>query len=168
MKGRPMHRSRRAAAVALLTLLSTGVMAGACSVSATAVSFGQYQALDFAGKLASTDRTTNATVSVVCTAIVGGGSYRLSLGPSTQGNSIVPRYLARSASAPGMAFNIYLDGTYTSVWGDGFTGAVIIANLPVGDSVHTHTVFGKIPAGQSALTAGAYSASLTITITYSP
>jgi spore coat protein U-like protein len=169
MKGRHMHPQARAALVILLlTLVASSSMAGACSVGASGMAFGQYQPLTFAGKLASTDRLTDATVSVVCTAIVGGGSYSIALGPSTQGNTIVPRYLSNERGGPGMAFNIYLDGAYTTVWGDGFAGAVISGSIPAGDSTRAHTVFGKVPAGQSTLGAGSYSGSLTMTVTYNP
>ena len=67
-----------------------------------------------------------------------------------------------------MAFNVYLDTTYTSVWGDGFTGGVLGGTIPLGDSSQSHTVFGRVPAGQTQLRAGSYSASLTMTIRYNP
>jgi spore coat protein U-like protein len=159
----------RCAAVALLSLAcAANAMAGACSVSATPLAFGPYQPLTFAGKLNSADRTTDASVSVVCTAIAGGGSYTITLAPSAAGNSIVPRYLAHDAGGPGMAFNVYLDGAYASVWGDGFTGSVITGSIASGDSRKTHTVYGKLPAGQSSLRVGSYSGSLTMRITYDP
>jgi spore coat protein U-like protein len=164
-----MPQEIRATAAALVSLLAASAsMAGACSVSATSMAFGPYQPITFAGKLASTDRTADASVSVVCTAIAAGGSYTISLGRSTQGNSVVPRYLAHDAGGPGMAFNIYLDGGHTTVWGDGFTGAAITGTIPSGDSSQTHVVFGKVPGGQSTLRAGNYSGALTMTITYNP
>lgn len=164
-----MHQGVRATAVALLAgLAASASVAGACSVSATSMAFGRYQPLTFAGKLASADLTSDATVSLVCTAISTGGSYTVRLGPSAQGNSIVPRYLAHDGGGPGMAFNVYLDGAYTSVWGDGFTGAVISGSIPSGDSTSSHSVFGKVPAGQSTLRAGSYSSFLTMTIIYNP
>ena len=164
-----MLRTIRILASALLPLLvATGSWAGACSVSASPMAFGRYQPLTFAGRLVSADRTADAAVSVVCTAISGGGSYTITLGPTAPGNSVVPRHLAHAGGGPGMAFNVYLDGAYTSVWGDGFTGAVISGSIPVGDSTHSHTVFGKIPAGQSTLRAGSYSGAITMTISYQP
>ncbi|MBK6006615.1 spore coat protein U domain-containing protein [Ramlibacter ginsenosidimutans] len=164
-----MFRAIRVTAVALHALLvATASTAGACSVSATSMAFGPYEPLTFAGKLASADRTADATVSVVCTAISSGGSYTITLGPSSQGNSIIPRYLTHDAGGPGMAFNVYLDGAYSMVWGDGFTGAVISGTIPGGDSTSSHTVFGKVPAGQGSLQAGSYSGSLTMTVTYNP
>lgn len=142
--------------------------AGGCTVTSSGMAFGSYQPLTFAGKLASTDRTSDATISVACTAIANGGSYSISLGPSAQGNSIMPRYLSHAGGGPGMAFNIFLDAAHTSVWGDGFTGAVLSGSIPPGDSSQSHAVFGRVPAGQSQLRAGNYSGSLTLTISYNP
>jgi spore coat protein U-like protein len=164
-------RARQCLRLAGLFVLAwgwTAAIAGSCSVSSPGLAFGRYQPLTFAGKLNSIDATADATVSIVCTAISTGGSYTISLGPSPQGNSIIPRYLAHSAGGPGMAFNVYLDSTYTSVWGDGFTGSLLTGSIPVGDSGRTHTVFGRVPAGQNLLKAGNYSTSLTMTITYNP
>jgi len=162
-------RTARAMALLLLGLSCiTGSSAGSCSVTSTGMAFGRYQPLFFAGKLASSDRISDATISVVCTAVATGGSYTISLGASAPENSITPRYLTHEAGGPGMAFNIYLDGTYTNVWGDGITGAVLSGNIPVGDSSQSHPVFGRVPAGQNQLRAGNYSGSLTMTVTYNP
>ena len=159
----------RSAALVVAGMSSTvPALAGSCSVTSTGLAFGRYQPLTFAGKLASIDRTADGAVSVACTSITGGGSYSISLGPSAQGNSTVPRYLAHDAGGPGMAFNVYLDAAYTSVWGDGFTGAVLSGSIPAGDSMRTHNVFGRVPAGQHQLRAGSYSSYLTMTITYNP
>jgi spore coat protein U-like protein len=159
----------QATAVALLSMACTATaLAGACSVSVTPMAFGPYQPLTFDGKLTSTDRTADATVSLACTAVALGGSYTITLGPSGLGNSIVPRYLAHEGGGPWMAFNVYLDAAYTSVWGDGFSGAVIGGTIASGDSHRSQAVFGKLPAGQSSLKAGNYSGALTMRITYNP
>lgn len=132
------------------------------------MAFGQYEPLASATQLVSGDRTADSTISVTCTAIAVGGSYTIAAGPSAQGGGISPRSLGHSAGGPGMAFNVYLDGAYRTVWGDGFTGAVITGSIPAGDSTQTYTVFGKVPAGQSTLKVGSYSGLLTLTIVYNP
>ena len=166
------YRIRRVARAAALLLFVLGCIgqcfAGGCTVSSSGIAFGRYQPLNFAGKLTSSDRTSDATISVVCTAIVAGGSYSISLGSGVSGNSIMPRYLSHDAGGPAMAFNIYLDPTFTTVWGDGFTGTVLSGSILAGDSSHTHTVFGRVPAGQSQLRAGNYSGALTVTISFNP
>ena len=163
-----IHPLRLFLAALILIAVSSPAIAGACSVSSSGLAFGAYQPLTFAGKLVSADKTTDGAISVVCTGIVTGGSYSISLGPSTTGNSISPRYLDRIGGGSAMVYNIYREASFTSIWGNGVTGSVLAGNLPVGDSNHTHTVYGRIPAGQRSLRAGNYSASLTMTITYEP
>lgn len=153
----------------LPALLAAGTAcAGACSVSTTGLAFGAYQPLTFAGKLASTPRTSDALISVVCTGIVAGGSYTIGLGPSMAGNSIDPRYLVNSSGGPDMVFNVYREASYVSIWGDGFSGGLLSGSIPIGDSNQSHTVYGKIPAGQSTLRAGTFSGTMTMTLTYNP
>lgn len=168
MKPNGFATGRKAAIVLLGLGCAAHGVAGSCSVTSSGLAFGRYQPLTFAGKLTSTDRTSDVTVSVVCTAIAVGGSYSIALGPGAQGNSIIPRYLAQQAGGPAMAFNVYLDANYTSVWGDGFTGAVLTGSIPPGDSSQTHTVYARVPAGQQQLSAGDYLGSLSLAITYNP
>lgn len=143
-------------------------LAGGCSISSTTMAFGRYQPLNFAGKLASADRTSDVTVSVSCTAIATGGGYTIGLGPSSAGSSIVPRYLAHEGGGPPMVFNVFQDASFMSVWGDGFTGTLFSGSIPPGDSTRSHAAFGRIPGGQSALKAGSYAGNLTLTIRYNP
>jgi spore coat protein U-like protein len=157
---------------ALLLLLATAgpALAGSCTVSSTGLAFGAYQPLTFAGKLTSSDRTSNASISVVCTGITSGGSYSIALGPSTtgSGDSISTRYLSNSLGGDNMVFNIYTNASYSTVWGNGTMGSLIGGSIPVGDSNQSQPVYGKIPAGQNTLRAGSFSDSLTMTLTYNP
>jgi spore coat protein U-like protein len=158
----------RGCLVLLGWLATAAAQAGSCTVSSSGLAFGNYQPLNFAGKLASADRTSDATISVVCTGIVDGGSYSIALGPSPAGNSMSPRYLANSNGGPSIAFNIYRDAAYSSIWGDGVGGAMLTGTLPAGASNQSHTVFGKIPAAQNTLWPGNFSGTLGMTLTYNP
>ncbi len=149
-----------------LWAVASSVMAGSCAVSSSGMAFGSYQPLTFPGKVTSANVTSNATVSVVCTGIVTGGSYSIALGPSTPVNSSNPRYLTNTVNGgANMVFNIYTEASHTSIWGDGISGSLVGGSIP---SNQSHTVYGKIPAGQSTLKAGSFSDSLTMTLTYSP
>lgn len=146
-------------------------LAGSCSVSSNGLAFGAYQPLTFAGKLASADKTSTATVSVVCTSIVTGGSYSISLGAGNYGSGdrISIRYLNNTPNGGDlMAFNFFTNASYTTVWGNGATGALLTGTVATGDSNQSHTVYGRIPAGQNTLKAGSFSDSLTMTLTYNP
>lgn len=167
-----MNMRVRAGCRAAMIVMITGGMAGTawagCTVSSSGLAFGAYQPLTFAGKLTSVDKTSDATISLSCTGIVTGGSYSIALGPSTVGNSMSPRYLANPQGAPHLAFNVYREATYSTVWGDGTGGGMIAGTIPAGDSIQSHTVFGRMPGGQSSLRVGSYSGTLLMTVTYNP
>lgn len=159
----------RGAAFLMLSLFNaTSAQAGSCTVSSSGLAFGNYQPVTFNGKLLSADRTSDTTVSLVCTGITVGGSYSISLGPSLVGGSTNPRYLANSNGGPSMAFNVYRDAAYSSIWGDGMTGAQLTGTIPLGDSSQSQTVFGRVAAGQSTLKPGNFSGTLSMTVTYNP
>ncbi len=107
---------RRSAVLALGLCVAAGgaLAAGACTVSSTGLAFGGYQPLTFAGKLTSSDKTSTATVSVVCTAIAAGGSYTLALGAGSYGtgDGISTRYLNNTTNGgAAMVYNIYTTRT---------------------------------------------------------
>ncbi|MDQ0586628.1 Csu type fimbrial protein [Variovorax paradoxus] len=154
-----------------LSAVASSALAGSCSVSSSGLMFGAYEPITFAGKLTSIDRTSTATVSVVCTNIAAGGGYTIGLGASNYGSGdrLSIRYLNNTPNGGDlMAFNVFTNASYTTVWGNGFTGAVLNGTIATGDSNQSHTVYGQIPAGQSTLKAGSFSDSLTVTLTYNP
>ena len=69
---------------------------------------------------------------------------------------------------PNMQFNIFLDPGHATIWGDGSMGGVLSGTIATGDNSRVHTAYGKIPAGQNALRVGNFSATLVMTLTYSP
>lgn len=155
----------------LLGLAAGRVEAGACSVSSSGLAFGPYQPLTFPGKLVSSATTSDARVDIICTGIVGGGAYTIALGPSSAGGGdrISVRHLTGPAGGDDMAFNVYLNPAHTQVWGDGLVaGSLMSGTIPPGNSNHSQTVYGRIPAGQNTLRAGSYSGLLTMTVSYNP
>lgn len=169
--GGSIRRSANAvlAAAGLLAAADSVLAMGACSVTSTGMAFGAYQPLTLAGKVTSQDKTSTATVSMVCTGIVVGGSYTASLGAGTYGDIGIRKL--NNATHPGepyMAFNVYTDANHATVWGNGTSGALLSGSIPTGNSNSSHTVYGRIPAGQSTLKAGSYGDSMTMTITYNP
>lgn len=163
---------RRRALPALVLWAAAGpALAGSCTVSSSGLAFGAYQPLTFAGKLSSADKTSTATVAVVCSAIVAGGSYTISLGAGNYGpgNRISTRYLNNTTNGGDyMAFNVYTDAFYNTVWGNEAAGSPFSGSIPAGSSNQSHTIYGKIPAGQNTLKAGSFADSLVMTVTYNP
>lgn len=165
-----LHRTVLALSVGLWAAASS-VLAGSCTVSSSGLAFGAYQPLTFTVKLTSVNVFSTATVSVLCTGIVTGGSYTISLGAGSYGpgDRISTRYLNNTTHGGDyMVYNLFTEASYTTVWGNGSTGALLNGNIPTGGSNLSHTVYGKIPAGQSTLKAGSFSDSPSMTVTYNP
>lgn len=173
MKTLCFRAMRRSAVLAFGLYVAAGgaLAAGACTVSSSGLAFGGYQPLTFAGKLTSSDKTSTATISVVCTAIAAGGSYSVALGAGSYGpgDRISTRYMNNATNGGAtMAYNIFTNAGYTTVWGNGAIGSLLNGSIPIGDSNQSHTVYGKAPGGQSTLKAGSYMDSATMTVTYNP
>ena len=174
------HRSRASArrlramlALGLCLVTSGSFAAGSCSVSSTGVAFGPYQPVTFAGKLTSVDKPSTATITVSCTGLLSSAAYSIGLGPSSYGSGdrISSRAMNNSTNGgAAMVYNIFTEATYSTVWGNGAIGTSIGGNAPLiaGSSTQSHTVYGKVAAGQTNLKAGSFSDSLTMTITYNP
>jgi len=126
----------------------------ACTITTTAVSFGSYNVFagsadDGTGQI--TYRCTGTPPPLVTIQLDKGGSPSFS-----------PRQMRNGSET--LNFNLYLDSTRTTIWGDGTGGTQVYsqANPANGQSINL-SVFGRIPAGQD-VSAGTYSATVTATI----
>lgn len=164
-------RSRWLRRYAVLTL-GAGLWAGAdnalalaiCSVSVTnPLTFGAYHP--------SAAKTDTGTTAVSCIGIGLGQSvgYTVSLGPSGYGSGdrISTRYLNNTTNGGDyMAYNVYTDAGYSTVWGDGTTGGLFSGSFSFLITDREHTFYGKVPPGQFTLLAGAFYENLIVTVTY--
>jgi spore coat protein U-like protein len=149
------------AATATANLSVTATVSPSCIVSTVPVAFGAY---DPSATLAT---DTSGSVSVTCTV---GTAYSIALdageNPATPGNAATRRMLANGSSHLG--YVLYLDAAHATIWGDGNNGTSVnpIAASHTGDgTAQSHTVYGRIPAGQY-VEAGAYADMVIATITY--
>ncbi len=156
----------------LAALIASGAAQAGCTVSSSGLAFGAYQPLSVSGNLISSDKTSDASIAIVCTGISVLSSYTLALGPSTTGagDRISNRYLSNTSGGADMLFNVYTNPLHTTVWGNGSTGSLISGVIPIslGSTTQTVTVYGRIPGGQATLRAGSFSGSLLMTLTYNP
>jgi spore coat protein U-like protein len=152
----------------LCALAGSALAVDSCTVASSTLAFGDYQPLTMSGKLFSSAKTSTATLSVTCSGTTG--SYAIGIGPTSMGpgDGISIRYMNNSSGGDPMAFNLYTDATYTTVWGNGNTGALVTLPVPDNQRTESVTVYGRIPGEQHTLQAGSYSASMTITMTYNP
>lgn len=132
-------------------------LASNLSVSATALSFGNYSP--------AAARFANATVRVEC------GLLGIDLLPGftvslTAQNSANPAARRMLRSAVPLAYNLYTDNTYATVWGDGSNGSVTRSYNPLlALGGVNFTAWGRLPAGQY-VSAGSYSDVITVTVAF--
>lgn len=126
-----------------------------CTISATSVSFGNYNVFDGV----AVDST--GTITYTCNAHATNITISLSKGASSSYN---PRIMVKGAEA--LAYNLFTDAARTSVWGDGTSGTSVYsrANPPNNGNVNL-TVYGQIPPGQD-VSAGTFSDTVSATINF--
>ena len=144
---------RRLTAAAVCALLSQAALA-ACTISATAVSFGGYDVF-----AATPNNNGVGSMNIVCTK---GKSPPFAVRLSTgQSNSYASRLM--NSGADSMNYNLYTSAARTVVWGDGTGGSSVMTAAE--RSTTALSIFGQIPAGQDAAV-GAYSDSITAMVTF--
>jgi spore coat protein U-like protein len=158
----PALNLRRSARVLAATIwLLAGTAGAACSVSATAVSFGSYDPLS----PLNTDAT--GTVTVTCSGLLNVlVSYEVLLSRGGAG-SYTPRRMASGGNT--LDYNLYTNITRSTIWGDNtggssrVTGSMLVQLLV--PTSNLHTVYGRIPAQQN-VAAGLYADTITVTVNY--
>ena len=150
-----------------MTLLLLACLSGieqahaqACTASATPVAFGTYD------PKSNLPTSSTGTVTIVCQSTVGllvAYSVKLSSGAGT----LQARKMITAGSQ--LNYQIYLDPTYTQIWGDGSGGTgynvggyLLAVLVPV---TTNYTAYGRITALQNVY-AGSYTDTLTILVTY--
>lgn len=148
---RSVRQSNRIVLVLAVVLAMTAQQgwAATCSLSVQGVSFGSYDtfsnvALDSTGNIGVTC-DISAPYSIALSP--GGGSYAL-------------RAMANGAHR--LDYNLYIDATRTTVWGDGASGTAIVNGSGTSGN---HAVYGRIPASQNAYV-GSYSDITTVTLNF--
>lgn len=149
-----------ARALTLLLLLVSGhVQAATCSITATAVDFGNYNPLSLLPKDA------NGTVTVNCqSGLLEVINLNVALSPGASGNTSA-RHMTQAANTLG--YNLYQDVTRLVLWGTGGNSQgrnlnITLLFTPLNTSF---TVYGRIPAQQN-VAGGSYSDTITATLTF--
>ena len=127
----------------------------ACSIGTTAVGFGAYDVF------ASTPRDSTGTITYRCSQ-GNPVTIFLSKGGAATFN---PRQMVK-AGGEALTYNLYLDASRTTIWGDltGGTSAYTNASPPRNQD-NPVTIYGRIPAGQD-VSAGSYGDTITATINF--
>ena len=134
-----------------------------CGVTTTNVAFGTYNPLAFG----NTD--TTGSIKVSCGGVAG-LLIPFNIAISTGGGgSYASRRLSSGANA--LAYNLYTDAAYTTVWGDGSGASQLVSSGVTLDlaglaPAQTFWVYGRIPGRQLTAVPGTYSDTLSVTLTY--
>ena len=145
------------AAVATTTFGVSATVLKTCSVAANPLGFGNYT--PSAGALAA-----NTTVNVKCTKTT---PFTVTLnGGSTTGGTISQRLMTNGSDT--LQYNLYTSAAFSTLFGDGTTGVGVTgtgAGLATAVAV---TVYGSLPdnATNQAVSTGAYSDTINVTVTY--
>jgi spore coat protein U-like protein len=136
------------------TLDVSATISANCTVSTTAVAFG---AVNPQG--GNHDATGSVTVNCTngapwsATASAGAGS----------GATFATRRMTSGANT--LNYSLFTSATYGTVWGNGSGGTGAVTGTGSG-SAQVFTVFGRIPAGQTAARVGTYTDTVSVTVTY--
>jgi len=130
-----------------------------CNVTANNLTF----ATPYDGS-SGTPNDSTTTIGVRCTKNT---PYTVALDAGTvTGTSFAARKMA-NATPDYMNYNLYTDGTYGTVWGDGTASTATVAGTGAGmGTLQNLTVYGRIPISQN-LEPGTYTEpTIMVTVTY--
>lgn len=124
-----------------------------CTVAASPMNFGGVTSIGGA------PINTTSSIALTCT---NGASYDVALDNGTHASGS-QRNLANGAVT--IPYNIYLDAGRTSAWGN-TSGTNTVAGTAGVTGVVALTAYGQIPASASSVTAGSYTDTVTVTVTF--
>lgn len=136
------------------TMQVTATVVNNCTINAAPMAFGTL------ATLGSSNIDTSATVSLACTP---NAVYDVAMDLGLQGVG-GQRYLVNSTdSGQTIPYGVYTNASRTNAWGSG-VGQTVVGTATGGTA--TLVAYGRIPASASAVTAGSYADTVTITVTF--
>lgn len=141
------------AATEQTTFTVSATVVAACAVSASNLSFGNYN------PTLGAPNDNQTSLLVTCT---NGSGYNVGLDAGAgSGATAAARKMMQSANA--LLYTLYRDSNRTLVWGDS-VGSNTLASSGTG-AQQTINIYGRIAAAQTA-PAGSYSDTITVTVTF--
>lgn len=135
---------------ALALALAASQANALCTVTALPVVFGAYNPISSANVDAS------GSVSIAC---IPASAYTVSL--TAGAGSYSARRMASGSYS--INYNLYRDAARTTVWGDGSGSTAVVSDSATSA---TYPVYGRIPGSQSSAGVGAYSDTITVTVSF--
>ena len=132
----------------------SATVSGMCNVTTSPVAFGEVDVTSGSNDDAS------GGISVVCT----NGTAWAAAADEGAGASATIASRKMTSGSDSLNYSLYINDLRTSVWGDGTTGATI-DDIGSG-SAQAHTVYGRVPSGQTSVPEGVYADTVAVTLTY--
>jgi len=92
---------------------------------------------------------TSQIAKIHCTGNGNLDTFTVGIGQSATSGSISGRQMAQSPGSGRLNYNIYKDGGYSSLWGDGTAGTTGLVVITTGPNTSV-PIYGKIDPGQDA------------------
>jgi len=129
---------------------------GNCLVTGLSLSFGTYE------PFVAIPSDSNGLVEVLCDLNL---SYQVTLdaGLNSQG-SVITRQLRDASGNSSLLYNLYLDPSFTLIWGTGEAGSEVFNGIGGGSSMQI-PVYGRIP-GRQNVAPGVYTDNVVITVAW--
>lgn len=154
-----MRCARLLWALPALAALFAAAPANACSVTANAVNFGNYDP--------QTPAPTDGAGFIFLNCAASTTAPEIELGTGGSGTFAL-REMNNGTSDLG--YNLYTSAARTFVWGDGSSGTMTVTAsggfVIFGRRLFFPTIYGRIPASQTQVTAGTYGDTLFVTVTF--
>lgn len=126
-----------------------------CTISTSALNFGSIDTLS----ASPVDGTGGVTIA--CT---NGSSWTATANAGTgSGATLASRRMTSGSNT--LTYSLYTDAARTTVWGDGTGSTGTITNTGTGTAQNV-TIYGRVPASQTGVPAGAYTDTVSVTVTY--
>ena len=144
------------AATATNTMPVSVNVINSCTVAATPMAFGTPVAIGGA------NIDTTSTIALACT---NGASYDVALDLGTNATG-TQRYLSNGAATPvKIPYGVFRDAIRTSAWGS-TSGTDTSSGVAGTSGLVTLTAYGRIPSTATSVGAGAYTDTVTVTVTF--
>ncbi|MEP6997823.1 MAG: spore coat U domain-containing protein, partial [Betaproteobacteria bacterium] len=131
------------ACTALLALAGPAFGAASCTItSVPTLGFPNYDVFNAAPTV------TSQIAKFKCTGL-GSSDFTVGIGQSATSGTISGRQMAQSPGSGRLNYNIYKDGGYSNLWGDGTAGTTALLVTATGANTSV-PIYGKIDPGQDA------------------
>lgn len=136
------------------TMAVSAIVLESCSVVSTPMLFGSLT------DVGSSNVDSTATLTLTCTP---NADYYIGMNDGVNSTS-GQRRLKHTVNAEFLDYNVFIDAARSQPWGNVAGTNTKSGTAPLGTAVHT--VYGQIPAGVAGVSAGDYSDTVTVTVTF--